>query len=69
MASCIFNTAVTIKGTEELPIVDGRLVINEKTKMTIVLPQQEPGIVEREGVVEFVDMDDPLIDSLFMASS
>ena len=63
-----FNTAVTIKGTEELPIIDGRLIINEKTKMTIVLPQQEPGIVEREGVVEFVDMDDPLIDSLFMAS-
>jgi hypothetical protein len=63
-----FNTALSIKGTEELPIIDGRLVINEKTKLTIVLPQQEPGIVEREGVVEFVDMDNPLIDSLFMAS-
>jgi len=62
-----FNTALNIKGTEELPVIDGRLVINEKTKLTIVLPQQEPGIVEREGVVAFVDKDAPLSDSLFMA--
>ena len=63
-----FNTAVTVKGTEELPIVDGRLVVNEKTKMTIVLPQQEPGIIEREGVVAFVDKDAPVNDSLFVAA-
>ncbi len=62
-----FNTALNIKGTEVLPVIDGRLVINEKTKLTIVLPQQEPGIVEREGVVAFVDKDAPLSDSLFKA--
>ncbi|MGZ8540638.1 MAG: translocation/assembly module TamB domain-containing protein [Chitinophagaceae bacterium] len=62
-----FNTNLKIKGTESAPVVDGRLVVNDKTKMTIVLPQREPGIVEREGIVEFVDMDAPLNDSLFMA--
>src|SRR5690606_24639212 len=36
--------------------------------MTVVLPQSEPGVVERSGVIEFVDMDAPLNDSLFMAA-
>jgi translocation and assembly module TamB len=63
-----FNSNLHVGGTEQAPIVDGRIRVNEKTKMTIVLPQREPGIVEREGVIEFVDMDAPLNDSLFMAA-
>jgi translocation and assembly module TamB len=63
-----FNTNMTVRGTESAPVVDGRLVINDKTKMTVVLPQEVPGVVEREGVVEFVDMDAPLNDSLFLAA-
>lgn len=61
-----FNTNLKISGTEGLPVVDGRLVVNEKTKMTVVLPQREPGVADRDGVVEFVDMDAPLNDSLFL---
>ena len=63
-----FNTNLNIKGTEAAPVVDGRLVINEGTKFTVVLPQRDPGIVDREGIVEFVDFDAPLNDSLFMAA-
>jgi translocation and assembly module TamB len=63
-----FNTNLKVKGTEAAPVVDGRLVVNDKTKMTVVIPQAQPGIVEREGVIEFVDMDAPLNDSLFMAA-
>lgn len=62
-----FNTNLKVKGTEAAPAIDGRLVVNDKTKMTVVLPQREPGIVDREGIVEFVDMDAPVNDSLFMA--
>ena len=62
-----FNTNLQVKGTEKAPAIDGRLVVNDKTKMTVVLPQNEPGVVQREGVVEFVDMDATLTDSLFMA--
>ncbi|HKO82063.1 MAG TPA: translocation/assembly module TamB domain-containing protein, partial [Chitinophagaceae bacterium] len=62
-----FNTNLKVKGTEAAPVIDGRLVVNEKTKMTVVLPQREPGVVNREGIVEFVDMDAPFNDSLFMA--
>lgn len=63
-----FSTNLKISGTEKVPSVDGRLAVNEKTKMTIVLPQRDPGVVDREGVVVFVDKDAPLNDSLFLAS-
>ncbi len=60
------STNLNVKGTESAPVVDGSLTIDDKTKLTMVLPQDEPGIEEREGVVNFVDMDEPKIDSLFL---
>lgn len=63
-----FDTNLKVTGTEKAPAIDGRLKVNEDTKMTIVLPQNEPGVVDREGVVVFVDKDAPMNDSLFMAS-
>jgi translocation and assembly module TamB len=56
-----------IAGTEEKPIIDGTVVIEDKTNLTVVVPQKEPGVVEREGVIQFVDMDAPYSDSLFLA--
>lgn len=46
-----------IKGTLESPVVDGNLKVNEDTKFTVVLPQQDPRIADREGIVEFIDQD------------
>jgi len=46
-----------IKGTMESPVINGDLKINDDTKFTVVLPQQDPSIADREGVVEFVDQD------------
>lgn len=63
-----FNSNLNIKGTETAPVVDGNLRINDKTALTIVLPQSEPGIVDRKGVIEFIDMDAPMNDSLFKAT-
>lgn len=62
-----FDTRLKVKGTEAAPSVEGRLGINDKTKMTIVLPQNDPGIVDREGIVAFVDKDASQNDSLFLA--
>jgi hypothetical protein len=63
----LFSSNLRIRGTEAAPIVDGSVSVNKETDFTVVLPQQEPGIVEREGVIEFVDMDAPRVnDSLFM---
>jgi translocation and assembly module TamB len=60
-----FNSNLSIKGTETAPIVDGSLRVNENTNLTVVLPQSQPGVEDRKGVVEFVDMDAPANDSLF----
>jgi translocation and assembly module TamB len=63
----VLSTNLRIRGTEEAPSVDGGLTINKATDFTVVLPQQDPGVVSREGIVEFVDFDAPKEnDSVFM---
>ena len=62
-----FDSNIKIKGTQIKPVVDGALTINDQTKLTVVLPQKEPGVEARDGIVEFVDMDAVPNDSLFMA--
>lgn len=63
----VLSTALNIKGTSDEPVVDGSLTVNQNTKFSVVLPQNEPGIVEREGIVRFVDLDATPEDSLFMS--
>tara|TARA_R110000850_G_scaffold115256_5_gene230659 strand:+ start:29849 stop:34816 length:4968 start_codon:yes stop_codon:yes gene_type:complete len=50
-----------IKGTLDSPIIDGTITINPDTKFTIVLPQSDPSIADREGIVEFIDQDQPVL--------
>ena len=52
------NSDLRIRGDMNSPVVDGSLKINEGTDFTVVLPQSDPGVVERDGIVQFVDMDD-----------
>lgn len=58
-----FDTDLHIGGTEASPKIDGDLVVNELTNMTIVMPSAEPGVVEREGVVRFIDIDSVKMDT------
>ncbi|HEY8688919.1 MAG TPA: translocation/assembly module TamB domain-containing protein, partial [Chitinophagaceae bacterium] len=62
----VLTTALNIRGTNDEPIVDGSLTVNDKTKFTFVMPQDEPGVIDREGIVRFVDLDATTEDSLFM---
>lgn len=48
-----------IKGDLNNPIVDGNIKVNKGTKLTIVMPQSDPSIADREGIVEFIDQDNP----------
>jgi hypothetical protein len=54
-----------IAGTEVKPVIDGNLAVNKETNLTIVIPQAEPGVEERKGIIQFVDMRNPGNDSLF----
>jgi hypothetical protein len=52
---------LNIKGTLDNPVVGGNIKINEDTKFTVVMPQSDPSIADREGIVEFVDEDNLLL--------
>ncbi|MGK4568634.1 translocation/assembly module TamB domain-containing protein [Flavobacterium sp. 3HN19-14] len=53
------DTRLKVRGDIGSPIVEGDLKINKDTKFTVVLPQSDPSIEDREGIVEFVDRDAP----------
>jgi hypothetical protein len=59
------SSDLLIKGTELKPAVDGSVTANEGTALTFVVPQPEPGLATREGIVQFVDMRNPANDTLF----
>jgi len=53
------NTALRIKGDFDNPQVEGLIRINPQTNFTFIVPQTSPDLIEREGVVAFVDMSNP----------
>jgi len=61
----IINTDLSISGTETNPSVDGRIVVDNGTSLSFVVPQGDEGAESREGIVEFVDMKNPASDTLF----
>ena len=58
------DSQVKIRGDMNKPIIDATLKVNEKTNLTIVIPQDDPAIEDRKGVVEFVNKKSPRLDSI-----
>lgn len=48
---------IDVRGDLNLPKVDGRITVTDKTDFTFVLPQSSPALQDREGIIEFVDED------------
>lgn len=63
------DTNLKIGGDLNKPTINGNLKLNEDTKLTVVLPQSDPSIVDREGVVEFIDLDKPQLKSIAVNDS
>lgn len=59
------DSRLKIRGDMNKPVVDGTLKVNDKTKLNVVLPQSDPGVQDREGVIEFVDKKKINADSVF----
>ncbi|HEU0136555.1 MAG TPA: translocation/assembly module TamB domain-containing protein, partial [Flavobacterium sp.] len=53
------DTNLSIKGDMAMPVVNGTIKINEDTDFSVVLPQSDPAVADREGIVEFIDQDNP----------
>ena len=53
------DAAVNLEGDTKAPKMDGDIRINRRTDFTFVLPETDPEVVSRVGVVRFVDKDHP----------
>ena len=58
---------IKITGDINTPIVDANLTVNDKTDLTIVLPNSDPSLEDRKGVVEFINPNEPKTDSILLA--
>ena len=58
------DTKLRVKGDMNKPIINGNIKINEGTKLTVVLPQSDPSVADREGIVEFIDQDNPFLENM-----
>lgn len=58
-----------VRGNLDLPKVDGRLAVTDNTDFTFVLPQSTPSVQEREGIVEFIDQDQVVLNKTIKADS
>lgn len=63
----VITSNLHVGGTETAPDINGDITVNDGTDLSVVIPQREPSVVAREGIVEFVDMDAPETDSLFLS--
>lgn len=50
---------ITIKGDLVLPVVKAKLGVKDNTDLTIIVPESELDLVERQGVVVFVNKKNP----------
>ncbi|MDC6403702.1 MULTISPECIES: translocation/assembly module TamB domain-containing protein [Maribacter] len=57
--SAVIDTDLEITGDLELPVIDGSLSIGYATDLTYLVPQTQYEIQEREGVVIFVNRENP----------
>ncbi|WP_341836397.1 translocation/assembly module TamB domain-containing protein [Chitinophaga pollutisoli] len=49
------DVTAQIRGTLDLPRVQMKLKLREKSMITVMIPEEEPGIADRAGVVQFID--------------
>src|SRR5690606_24449744 len=56
------NANIGIKGNLDLPKIDGTITVTDKTDFIFVMPQSSPALQEREGIIEFVDQDQLVLE-------
>ena len=63
----IVSTNLKVTGTSNYPEVDAQMSMGDESNFTYVVPQDDQGVMEQKGVVEFVDRDvhkDPFLASV-----
>lgn len=60
----LIDTDLRLRGSQNDPVIDGRIKLNEGSRFTFVVPQTAPEAIGDEGVVEFVQLGDTLFYQL-----
>ena len=60
----LIDSDTRITGDLNLPVVRTNVKVLDGSSLTILLPNDEPGTVSREGIVEFVDMSAPPLNDM-----
>ncbi|MEC3878815.1 translocation/assembly module TamB domain-containing protein [Parapedobacter sp. 10938] len=59
------SSNIRIQGDMDNPTVNGTLQVNDNTDVTFVMPNDDPGMVDRQGIVRFVDRSDTSSANVF----
>lgn len=63
------DAGLQVSGNLDLPVVDGRLSVTDQTNFTFVLPQSSPTMQDRQGIVEFIDQDQVVLQQTVKTDS
>lgn len=53
------NKDLSIKGNLNIPVIRGKLEINENSNLTYIVPEEELDLMERDGIIVFVNKKNP----------
>ncbi|HLF52898.1 translocation/assembly module TamB domain-containing protein [Flavobacterium sp.] len=63
------DTRLQVTGDLSKPIVEGNIKVKKGTDLTVILPQDDPSVADREGIVEFIDQDHPELNKTIVLDS
>lgn len=61
----IVSSNLRVTGGLNNPIINGNLMVEDDTHVTFVLPSEDPGVVERDGIIRFVNRSDTSTHNVF----
>ena len=54
------NARLTVKGDLNLPVIEGRVRVIDNSSINFVVPSEDPQVVSRRGIIQFVDFSNPV---------
>ncbi|MDO6438478.1 translocation/assembly module TamB domain-containing protein [Cyclobacterium sp. 1_MG-2023] len=55
----LIGADVTIQGDLNLPVIDAEITVDKGTNLSVVIPESQLDVVERQGIVTFVNRENP----------
>lgn len=53
--SLIVDSDIVVRGDSDLPVINMDINLNDESRMTYIVPEENISSIEREGLIEFVD--------------